>query len=243
MQSYSARGVHGQVLEVLAQRVLTGELAEGETLDLTALQAEFDVSLTVLREALRVLAAKGMVDARPKRGTFVRPRANWSLLDGDVLRWQFARSHQPGLFDDLHELRTIVEPGAASLAAARATPEDLAALDAALADMATAGSDAAAAVAADLAFHRALLAATHNELIQRMEVVIETGLAERDRLVHGADGHHDPVPSHRAVVEAIRRHHPAQAARAMNKLLDQAVEDVARLESAPTRENHEDRQD
>jgi GntR family galactonate operon transcriptional repressor len=230
MQQYSARGVHGQTVEVLAQRILTGQVSEGETLDLTALQGEFDVSLTVLREALRVLAAKGLVDARPKRGTFVRPRGDWSLLDADVLRWQFARSPVPGLFDDLHELRTIVEPGAASLAAARATEDDLAALDAALTDMAAAGSDPAAAVAADLAFHRALLAATHNELVQRMEVLIETGLAERDRMVHGAAGPSDPVPSHRAVVDAIRRHHPAQAARAMGELLDQAIEDVARLE-------------
>ena len=230
MQQYSARGVHGQTVEVLAQRILAGQLSEGATLDLTALQTEFDVSLTVLREALRVLAAKGLVDARPKRGTFVRPRGDWSLLDADVLRWQFARSHRPGLFDDLHELRGIVEPGAASLAAARATGEDIAALDAALGEMAAAGADPVAAVAADLAFHRALLAATHNELIQRMEVVIETGLAERDRMVHGAAGPTDPVPAHKAVVDAIRRHHPAQAARAMGKLLDQALEDVARLE-------------
>ncbi|MCO8270142.1 FCD domain-containing protein [Actinoplanes sp. TRM 88003] len=243
MQQFTARGVHGQTVEVLAQRILDGRMPEGSTLDLTALQTEFDVSLTVLREALRVLAAKGMVDARPKRGTFVRPRANWSLLDADVLRWQFARSpHRPGLFDDLHELRGIVEPGAASLAAARATDEDIEALDAALADMAAAGDDPAAAVAADLAFHRALLAATHNELIQRMEVVIETGLAERDRMVHGTAGADDPVPSHKAVVDAIRRHHPAQAARAMGKLLDQAVEDVARLERTQ-REPREDRQD
>jgi GntR family transcriptional regulator, galactonate operon transcriptional repressor len=239
MQQYTARGVHGQTVELLAQRIVTGQLSEGAILDLTALQAEFDVSLTVLREALRVLAAKGMVDARPKRGTFVRPRAAWSLLDADVLRWQFARAHRPGLFDDLHELRSIVEPGAASLAAARATEEDLAALDAALAEMAAAGADPLAAVAADLAFHRALLAATHNELIQRMEVVIETGLAERDRMVHGADGPTDPVPSHKAVVDGIRRHNPAQAARAMRKLLDQAIEDVARLERTP----REDRQD
>ncbi|MBM2613983.1 FadR family transcriptional regulator [Actinoplanes sp. LDG1-06] len=240
MQQYNARGVHGQTVEVLAQRILDGRMPEGSTLDLTALQSEFDVSLTVLREALRVLAAKGMVDARPKRGTFVRPRANWSLLDADVLRWQFARSpHRPGLFDDLHELRAIVEPGAASLAAARATDTDIEALDAALADMAAAGDDPSAAVAADLAFHRALLAATHNELIQRMEVVIETGLAERDRMVHGTAGADDPVPSHKAVVDAIRRHNPAQAARAMGKLLDQAIEDVARLE----RTQHEDRQD
>ena len=239
MRQYVARGVHGQTVEVLAQRILDGRIAEGATLDLNALQAEFDVSLTVLREALRVLAAKGLVDARPKRGTFVRPREAWSLLDGDVLRWQFARSHRPGLFDDLHELRSIVEPGAASLAAARATEDDLAALDAALADMAAAGSDPAAAVEADLAFHRALLAATHNELIQRMEVLIETGLAERDRMVHGAAGPGDPVPAHRAVVDAIRRHNPTLAARAMGKLLDQAIEDVARLE----RTLREDRQD
>jgi GntR family transcriptional regulator, galactonate operon transcriptional repressor len=230
MQSYAARGVHGQTVEVLAHRILNGQLREGSTLDLIALQAEFDVSLTVLREALRVLAAKGMVDARPKRGTFVRPRAAWSLLDGDVLRWQFARQGRAGLFDDLHELRSIVEPGAASLAAARATEEDLAALDSALEAMAAAGSDPVAAVAADLAFHRALLAATHNELVERMEVLIETGLAERDRMVHGSAGTTDPVPSHRAVVDAIRRHDPVQATGAMGRLLDQAMQDVAKLE-------------
>lgn len=241
MQQYVARGVHGQTVEVLAQRILNGSLPEGGTLDLNALQSEFDVSLTVLREALRVLAAKGLVDARPKRGTFVRPRSAWSLLDSDVLRWQFTRAQRPGLFDDLHELRGIVEPGAASLAAARATDEDLAALDAALADMAAAGADPAAAVAADLAFHRALLAATHNELVQRMEVLIETGLAERDRMVHGAaGGSQDPVPSHRAVLDAIRRRQPEQASRAMGRLLEQAVEDVARLERTAQREDRQD---
>ncbi|MGN9906551.1 FadR/GntR family transcriptional regulator [Phytohabitans sp. LJ34] len=234
MQQYAARGVHGQTVEVIAQRILTGHFAEGSTLDIVALQAEFDVSLTVVREALKVLAAKGMVDARPKRGTFVRPRADWSLLDGDVLRWQFARAAQPSLFEDLHELRSIVEPGAASLAAARATDADVEALDAALAAMAAAGPDASAAVAADLAFHRALLAATHNELLVRMEVVIETGLAERDRMVHGALGTDDPVPSHRAVVDAIRAHEPAAAADAMRQLLRKAFDDVARLGEAPS---------
>lgn len=229
MKQYAGRGVHGQTVEVIAQRILTGQFAEGATLDITALQAEFDVSLTALREALKVLAAKGMVDARPKRGTFVRPRADWSLLDGDVLRWQFARQAQPNLLEDLHELRSIVEPGAASLAAVRATDADIAALDEALADMAAAGADPGAAVAADLAFHRALLAATHNELLFRMEIVIETGLAERDRMVHGAQGSDDPVPSHRAVVEAIRRNRPKQAAQAMRELLQKAIDDVAKL--------------
>jgi GntR family galactonate operon transcriptional repressor len=244
MQQYVARGVHGQTVEVLAQRILNGQFAEGATLDIGALQSEFDVSLTVLREALKVLAAKGMVDARPKRGTFVRPRADWSLLDADVLRWQFARQDRPSLFNDLHELRSIVEPGAASLAALRATDDDLRALDEALDAMAAAGPDAAAAVAADLAFHRALLAATHNELVQRMEVLIETGLAERDRMVHGNAGTSDPVPRHRAVVDGIRDRDPAQAAAAMGRLLEQAIEDVARLANdrlAKKRTRREDR--
>jgi DNA-binding FadR family transcriptional regulator len=230
MARYAARGLHGQTVEVIAQRILSGVLAEGATLDISALQAELDVSLTALREALKVLAAKGMVDARPKRGTFVRPRSDWSLLDADVLRWQFARQDQPDLLADLHELRTIVEPGAASLAALRATGDDLVALDEKLAQMAAAGTDAAAAVAADLAFHRVLLAATHNELLLRMEIVIETGLAERDRMVHGALSTDDPVPSHRAVVEAIRDRDPGRATDAMRALLDKAIRDLARLQ-------------
>jgi GntR family transcriptional regulator, galactonate operon transcriptional repressor len=229
---YAARGVHGQTVEVIAQRILAGQLPEGSTLDLNALQDEFDVSLTALREALKVLAAKGMVDARPKRGTFVRPRADWSLLDGDVLRWQFARQAQPTLFADLHELRTIVEPGAASLAAVRATPDDVAALDAALDAMAAAGTDTSAAVAADLAFHRALLAATHNELLVRMEVLIETGLAERDRMVHGTQHSDDPVPTHRPVVEAIRAGDPSSAADGVRSLLRKALSDVSALGAA-----------
>jgi DNA-binding FadR family transcriptional regulator len=230
MVQYAGRGVHGQTVESIAGRILSGQLTEGATLDLGALQLELDVSLTVIREALRVLAAKGMIDARPKRGTFVRPRADWSLLDADVLRWQFVQRAQPGLFEDLHDLRTIVEPGAARLAAARRTDADLAGLEAGLADMTAAGADPPAAVLADLAFHRLLLAATHNELLVRMEVVIETGLAERDRIVHGALATDDPVPSHRAVVDAIRGRDPDCAELAMRNLLRKAVTDVAKAQ-------------
>ncbi|MFC3502562.1 FadR/GntR family transcriptional regulator [Micromonospora krabiensis] len=230
MAQYAGRGVHGQTVEVIARRILSGEIAEGATLNLAALQEELDVSLTALREALKVLTAKGIVDARQKRGTFVRPRSDWNLLDGDVIRWQFADGADPRLLDKLQEVRAIIEPAAARLAAARATADDLAVLDAALHDMADAHADPGAAVAADLAFHRALLAATHNELLVRMEVVMETGLAERDRLVHGhGDGHDDPVPSHRAVVDAIRGGDEGAAETAMRELLAKAVRDVEKL--------------
>ena len=229
MAQYARRGIHGQTVEIIARRILAGEIAEGETLDIGALQGELDVSLTALREALKVLTAKGIVDARQKRGTFVRPRADWNLLDGDVIRWQFAEGAAPRLLDELHEVRGVVEPAAARLAADRATPDDLAALDAALVRMAASTGDPAVAVAADLSFHRALLAATHNELLMRMEIVMETGLAERDRLVHGGRQRRDPVPMHRAVVDAIRAADDAAAERAMRDLLDRAVRDVEQL--------------
>lgn len=228
MALYSRRGVHGQTVEVIARRILAGEIPEGATLNVAALQQELDVSLTVLREALKVLSAKGIVDARQKRGTFVRPRADWNLLDGDVIRWQFAEGPDQGLLDKLHEVRSIIEPAVARLATARATDEDLAALEGALGEMAPADRDIGAAVAADLSFHRALLAATHNELLERMEVVMETGLAERDRFVHGRQ-HDDPVPSHREVVDAIRARDADAAEKAMRRLLEKASRDVEKV--------------
>src|ERR1700746_1337182 len=84
-------------------------------------QAEFGVSLTVMRESLKVLAAKGLVGARQKRGTYVRQRADWNLLDPDVLRWQFSAKSGASLLRSLDEVRAIIEPAAARLAALRRT--------------------------------------------------------------------------------------------------------------------------
>ncbi|WP_328492680.1 FadR family transcriptional regulator [Streptomyces sp. NBC_00414] len=236
MTPYARRGVHGQTVEVLARRILGGEIPEGATLDLVALQSELDVSLTALRESLKVLAAKGMVDARQKRGTFVRTRAEWNLLDVDVLRWQFEGGRtseaDEALLQNLAEVRAIIEPAAVRLAADRRTDADLAALDGALDAMGESASDAAHAVEADLAFHRALLAATHNELLERMEMVIESGLAHRDRIVHSSPHSEDPVPAHRAVLDAVRDRDPRAAETAMRALLDQAGRDLDRLGDA-----------
>lgn len=226
MAHYSERGLHGQTVQEIARRILTGRLRPGDTIDVAVLGDELGLSLTTMREALKVLAAKGLVASRQKRGTFVRPRSDWSLLDPDVIRWQFANRDDHGFLENLSEVRGIIEPNAARLAAHRRTAEDLAALDSALAAMREADGDPALAVAADLSFHRALLGATHNELLERMEVVIEVGLAERDRLVHGVRPHDDPVPTHRVVLEAVRSGSPDRAEAAMRELLDKARQDV-----------------
>ncbi|MGJ5893572.1 FadR family transcriptional regulator [Streptomyces sp. V2] len=232
MAAYSGRGVHGQVVHALGARIVGGAIGVGETLDVGALGAELDVSQTVMREALKVLAGKGLTDARQKRGTFVRERAHWNLLDADVIRWRMDTGDGDRLLRDLTDVRAIVEPAAARRAALHRTDADLAALDAALDAMGQARGDAAAE--ADAAFHRALLTATGNELLARMDLLLEPGLRERDRMVHAHTDADDPVPSHRAVLDAIRDQSPTRAESAMLTLLTKAAEDAKSAASTPT---------
>jgi DNA-binding FadR family transcriptional regulator len=215
-------------VETLAARILSNEYAEGEVLDLPALQQELDVSLTALREALKVLTAKGLIDARQKRGTFVRPRAAWNLLDTDVMRWQTADPANTDLFDQLTEVRAVVEPAAARLAAERATEEDVVALTSALDRMAGAGN-LSEMIVADLDFHRLLLTMTGNAFLSQIERVIAVGLAERDRIVHATAPGDDPVPTHRAVLDAITAKDADAAEAAMRALVAKSSEDLARL--------------
>ncbi|MFE7331811.1 FadR/GntR family transcriptional regulator [Streptomyces sp. NPDC057565] len=231
------RGLHQQIVDILGERIVRGFHAPGSSLYPDRIEQELQVSKTVLREALRVLASKGLIDSRQKRGTFVRPRSDWNLLDGDLLRWQGQGIPAAGFLDNLAEVRGIVEPAGARLAALRRNDDDLAALAEALERMATAGKDTDAMVEADLAFHRSLLAATHNELLTRMEVVLEAGLRVRNHLVHGADHWTDSIPAHDAVLTAVRSQDPDLAERAVHALLDQAGADLRNvIENRPPEE-------
>ena len=121
-------------------------------------------------------------------------------------------------------------------AAQRRTDEDLLALEEALAAMAVGGHEGRRAVESDLAFHRGLLAATHNELLERMEAVIEAGLAARDELVHACGGDpDDPVPSHQAVLDGVRVQDPDAAEAAMRALLDKAISDQELIQAQAAR--------
>ncbi|MDX3457877.1 FadR/GntR family transcriptional regulator [Streptomyces sp. ME02-8801-2C] len=224
---HPGRGLHGQAVEELGRRIVRGDYPPGSVVDPANFEAELGVSKTVVREAMRVLASKGLLESRQKRGTTIRPRADWNLLDSDLLRWQGSSAPTDGFLEDLAEVRAIVEPAGARLAALRRTPEDLDALREALDAMAAAGADAAAMVEADLAFHRALLDAAHNELLSRMEVVIEAGLRVRDRIVHGAQHFSDSIPVHQDLLDAVEAGDPDAAAAAVDSLLAQATDDLA----------------
>jgi GntR family transcriptional regulator, galactonate operon transcriptional repressor len=224
---YEGRGLHGHIVELIGARIVSGQHPVGATLFAGDLEDEFGVSKTVVREALKVLAAKGLVESRQKRGTIVRPRSAWRLLDPDVVRWRDGGKPDYGFLESLAEVRQIVEPAAAQLAATRRDERDLALLETALEAMSSSGDDAEKIVAADLMFHRALLAAAHNELLTEMEVVLSSGLQVRDRFVHHSTNWSDSVPTHRAVLDAIRGHDADAARRGVEQLLDQAASDLA----------------
>jgi DNA-binding FadR family transcriptional regulator len=214
----------------MGRRIIRGDYPPGSVLHPDKLEEDLGVSKTVVREALRVLASKGLIESRQKRGTTIRPRADWNLLDSDLLRWQGSSAPTDRFLEDLAEVRAIVEPAGARLAAARRTDSDLAAIRQALDAMAAAGTDADAMVEADLAFHRALLDSAHNELLSRMEVVIEAGLRIRDRIVHGAQHFSDSVPVHRDLLRAIEAGDPDAAVSAVESLLTQASQDLAAVQ-------------
>jgi DNA-binding FadR family transcriptional regulator len=116
---YEGRGIHGETVATIGQRVVSGHYQAGEALLIDPLGVELGISRTAIREALKVLAAKGMVDSRPKRGTMVRPRSEWKLLDPDLIAWRHEGDPRPAFLQDLSEVRFIVEPTAARLAAER----------------------------------------------------------------------------------------------------------------------------
>src|SRR6188768_780779 len=119
-------GIHASVVQRIGRRIVTGELAPGEILpEQGELSRLLSVSRTVVREATRVLTAKGLVESRPKRGTVILPRSSWRILDPDVLAWQTEAGPDEDFLRSVFEVRKIIEPGAARLAAERGLREEL----------------------------------------------------------------------------------------------------------------------
>lgn len=214
------RDLHGRVTYLLATAILRGDYAPDTTLPREAeLMASFGVSRTVLREALRTLTSKGLVESRPKVGTRVRPPAAWNLLDADLLEWYSEVAPPLAFALKLQEMREMIEPYAAGLAARAHTDAMLSALDAAHASMAAA-RHVDEWVRADLRFHLGVLAATGNELLMPLGALIERTLEAQLRLnAKRADVFNASLAEHTAVFEAIRARNAYGAQEAMASLL------------------------
>jgi DNA-binding FadR family transcriptional regulator len=162
----TGRRLHGAIAHKLGVAILSGEYEPGTTLSgEVAFSEALDVSRGAYREAMQVLAAKGLVESRPKAGTRVLPRARWNLLDPDVLAWAFAGEPDKALVRSLFELRGVVEPAAARFAAERRDRTDLKTMKAALAAMRRHSLATEAGRMADRDFHDAILRATRNDAL------------------------------------------------------------------------------
>jgi GntR family galactonate operon transcriptional repressor len=223
--TYSGRGLHGRLVECVGRQIVLRQIAPGEIIDLDALAAAEDVSRTVVREAVKVLVGKGLLDARPKYGTFVRERSAWNLLDPEIMRWRAAAGPDPRLLRELEELRQMLEPVTARMAAQSRTAEHLEALEHALATMAN-ERDMDAHVDADLQFHRVLAAASGNELLEHLAILLEPAQRTRDALAFECMTDDSFLAVHHAVLDGVRAGDPKRTETAMRRLLEEAGRDT-----------------
>ncbi|UUL83738.1 FadR/GntR family transcriptional regulator [Sphingomonas qomolangmaensis] len=226
--------IHGVIARDLGMSIVTGHYAPGEVLNgEVAASGDLQVSRTAYREALRILAAKGLVESRPKTGTRVSARAKWHLLDPDVLSWIFAVEPDDSLLESLFELRLIVEPQAAGLAAARRTDAHLAQMLAALEGMTEHTLASEAGQLADQHFHAALLDASGNPFLASLAsgvgaaVTWTTVFKQRNEPLR-----RDPLPEHWRVYDAVLAGDADEARRVMAELVDMAFLDTTRALAA-----------
>ncbi|MEU2679426.1 FCD domain-containing protein [Streptomyces sp. NPDC007107] len=224
-------GLHGQVLSRIGESLAAEEIRAGEVLRLEDLQDRYGVSRTVAREAVRVLESKRVVTSRPRVGITVRPMDEWNLYDPQVIRWRLASPSRSSQLRELAELRAAVEPSAAALAAAGASPETRASLVGLAQAMAgVAEDDIQGFIAADLAFHRGLLSASGNGMFAQLsEVTEELLVARRDLPLMPDHVDADAVQRHVEVATAIAEGRQADAARCVRVIVDAAQREVEQL--------------
>ena len=217
-----------QIVISLGNQIVSGKIAPGSVITSDVLEAQFGVSRTVVREALKVLHDKGLTRARTKTGTIVLERHEWNLLDPDVISWLQASGLGRELVRDLEEVRASYEPWVARIAAKRRGSKDISALSGSLKKMTDAfyqeGPQSDAIGEADAAFHQALLDATQNELMKRIGKLFIPLLKIRDDMVRHVIDDGEFLIQHQAVLDAIVEEDADLAEAAMKVLLSHAIQ-------------------
>lgn len=232
-----------QVLNAIGKRIIGGQLKPGDVLPKEdALSEQYEVSRTVIREAVKGLAARGLVESRPKVGTIIRPRSEWQMLDPAVLDWVATAEPETQFKLRLAEVRLTIEPATAELAARNATEEDIVAIEEAFHQLETAIGDEKAWSVADLAFHESMVAACHNEFLayivralrkplysKRLINVSMVSIMKPDDVVDPYKSPEDEVLSrHWAVFDAIKRRDEIGARDASRDMLARVTDLMAK---------------
>ena len=226
------RQIHLRVGDQLGLAIVRGDLPQGELMPSELKLCEIlGVSRTAMREAIRGLIAKGLVESRSKIGTRVRPAENWNHLDADVLRWQLEATDPDAYLRKMFQLRHATEPAASAIAAQFANAADSARLAAAFEAMVAAGADNRLWVEADLEFHKSIYLATHNEFFWPIGQLFN--LALKEMFTIGARGSHRlrAIAEHRDLMNAIIEGKPDLAHSLSLKMVENASSDIVHIRS------------
>ncbi|MGV9940791.1 FadR/GntR family transcriptional regulator [Streptomyces sp. NPDC003401] len=223
------RGLHGRVLDTLGPAITAGEYPPGSVLRTDELAQRFDVSRSVMREAVRVLESMHLVESRRRVGVTVRPKAEWNVYDPQVIRWRLAGADRPHQLRSLTVLRSAIEPVAAGLAARNATAEQCAELtECALGMVANSrGHRLEGYLLHDVAFHRVILTASGNEMFARLgDVVAEVLSGRTQHEVMFEDPDPAAVTLHVRVAEAVRERDVDRAERLTREITVGALQEL-----------------
>jgi DNA-binding FadR family transcriptional regulator len=224
--------LHDRVTREIALGILRGSIGQGEAGLSTEgdLCRHFHVSRTILREAVKVLAAKGLIEVRPKTGIRVRPRDQWNLVDPDLLSWLCEAGVDDLFVRDLCEVRAIVEPAAAELAASRASAEEIEELLHWYHLIEVNPNNEEARLEADRNFHSTIFTACHNVFLTQMNTTVGVALRATQQIgVHLPQVMEESVLAHKKVADAIARRDRTAARAAMERLIQQSTEHIHRV--------------
>jgi DNA-binding FadR family transcriptional regulator len=214
-----------ELVERIGSKIVRGDSPPGSSLPIEAeLAKQYETSRTVLREAIKMLTAKGLVGSRPRRGTYVEPEAKWNILDPDVLRWILHRRFSFELMRDFLVAREGIEPKAALEAARRQDRDAIEEIGRKLDDMREAAAGRMDSLESDIAFHVAILHASGNRFFVQFSHVIDTALRFSIRLTNSEKGvRMASVEDHERIYRAIERGDGEEAERNAQDLLTEAI--------------------
>jgi DNA-binding FadR family transcriptional regulator len=220
------RNLTSSIVQDLGVAIVTGTYSVRNPFPVEAqLCCQYGASRTALREAVKMLTAKGLLGARPRHGTWVQPESKWNLLDPDILGWLLERKFSLALLTEFTEVRLAIEPLAAALAARVAGPEDKQAVRDAIERMRAAANGEDDPLASDIAFHVAVLRASKNRFYEQLTELTETALRFSIRATNRYKGVQlARVADHKRVADAIIGGRPAIAAEAMRKMIQEALD-------------------
>lgn len=238
----TARGTNltYRIVEDLGIAIVTGTYTKQNPFPVEAeLCTQFQASRSILREAVKMLTAKGLLGARPRQGTWVQPEDHWNLLDPDVLRWLLERKLSQSLLNEFTEMRLAIEPTAAALAARVAGPQEIAVIYGALERMVAAAREEDDPLTSDIAFHLSVMQATGNRFYIQLCDMIDTALRFSIRTTNAYKGVNlASVTDHQKVADAIATHDPDAAEAAMRVMMVEAIDLIhsgAETDPAPLR--------